>query len=254
MKKAARAAPPSIGAAVMAGANASEVADEAADEAAPAADEAADPAAPVALVAASLAEAAAEPAASEADAIAPEALADASEADAAREETAADALAAASEAEPEREPTPPATAPAMLYMVVEPMVEVATALPPEEMVVTTASVVNGTLEPATAPVAVVATAAGAPPEVTPAAVQDVSSFDRLYFGASSLTCAHRVAVGLDSTEHIFTASLNSAVAQTVTEAWVAAQAGEVSWTSAAEGRGNAEHVGDAHLTAGWDPK
>merc|ERR1711977_603314 len=135
----------------MAGANASEVADEAADEAAPAA------------------EAAAEPAASEADAIAPEALADASEADAAREETAADALAAASEAEPEREPTPPATAPAILYMVVEPMVEVATALPPEEMVVTTASVVNGTLEPATAPVAVVATAAGAPPEVTPAA-------------------------------------------------------------------------------------
>jgi len=170
MRRAARAAPPRIGAAVMAGARAAEVAEEAADEAAPAADEAAEPAAPVAEVAASLAEPAAPEADSDALAAAPEAEAAASEAEAARLETAPLALAAASEALPEREPAL-AAAPTMLKRVVEPIVEVATALPPEEMVDTTASVETGTLEPATPPVAVVATAAGAPPDVTPAAWQ-----------------------------------------------------------------------------------
>jgi len=107
MNRAARAAPPSIGAAVMAGAKPAEdelVAEPAADEAEPAA----------------------EPAAEEAEAPTLEAAAPAEEAAPLKLEAAADALAAAPLTEVKR--------------VLEP-VTVETALPPEEMVETTSLVV-----------------------------------------------------------------------------------------------------------------
>jgi len=152
MKSAARAAPPRIGAAVMAGAKPDAEEEPAAAEEAPAA---AEPAAEVAEPAAEEASAAAEEAALEAALAAPE--------------ISEDALAAAEAAEPEREVAAPA-APSTEYRVVEPMVEVVIALPAEETVVTTASVVTGTLEPAT-PLAPVEAASAAPPAVTPTAEQ-----------------------------------------------------------------------------------
>jgi chemotaxis protein histidine kinase CheA len=139
-----------------------EVAESAADDAAPAAELAAEPAAPVAEVRASEA----EPAADEA---APDALSAAPDASAAAEEKAPDALAAASEAEPDREPARPL---ATEKRVVWPMVEVATALPSELMVVRISEVVNGTCdwEMAAAPEEAAAPAP-APPVVTPTAAQ-----------------------------------------------------------------------------------
>jgi hypothetical protein len=59
------------------------------------------------------------------------------------------------------------------------MVEVVIALLPEETVVTTASVLIGTLEPEI-PLAPVEAAAAAPPAVTPAAVRDPVSLTQAH--------------------------------------------------------------------------
>ena len=243
MSRAARAAPPRIGAAVMTGAMPVEVADPAALLAAPAAELAAEPAAPVALVRALEA----EPAAEEAPA---DALSAAPEASAAAEERAAEALAAASEAEPDREPTAPPAAPTMEKRVVEPTVEVATALPSEVMVVRISEVVIGTLEPAM-PEAPVEMAAPAPPVVTPTAGRtcQYGNFDK---GCHSKhTRAEGGAVCRNLRIESVTASLVCAVAQTVAETWVSAEAGGVG-RRAAEGAGQTEHVVDAETTAFWD--
>jgi hypothetical protein len=88
---------------------------------------------------------------------------------------APDTLAAASEADPDREPVAPAAAPMMEKRVVEPIVEVATAEPPEEMVVTTAAVEMAVLE-AVRPDAPVERAVAAPPEETPTAEQTCAPY------------------------------------------------------------------------------
>jgi hypothetical protein len=131
------------------------------------------------------------------------------------------------------------------------MVEVVTALPADETVVTTASVVTGTLEPPTPPAPEEA-AAAAPPAVTPTATLVVSSASfSCHSRSTSLTRADGDTVGRNSGIDISTASLVGTVAKTVTETRVSAEAGNIG-RAATEAGGIAEQVVDAHLTACWD--